>query len=149
MIEAGGGLGFAAETGQRFAGIGVIAQDPLDGDDAAGMALAGAIDDAHSTTTDFLKDLVIPKAPVLVGQIDLGERADQCLGIAPVVWSEAALEEAADAKSACDMRGGIAMRTRRRVYDHARDGVGESGESHGRRSEVRGRRSEVGDDVTM
>ena len=121
MIEAGGGLGFTAETSQRFAGIGVITQDPLHGDDPAGMALASAVDYAHPAPADFLKDFVVPEAPVLVRQIDFRERANERVGFARVVRIEPALEQAADAKSARDVRRRIATRTRGRICEHARD----------------------------
>src|SRR5687768_18541067 len=99
------------------------------------MALAGAVNDAHSTASDLFEDLIVPKAPVLVGEIDFRERADERFRLALVARVEPALEQTADAKSAGDVRRGIATRTRGRIRDHAGEGVGKSGESHGRRAE--------------
>ena len=105
MIEARGGLRFAAEAGERFAGVGVITQDPFHGDDAAGMALAGAVDHAHAAPPDFLEDFVVSEAPVLVGQRNFGQRADEHFRRALVVRIKSGLEQTTDAKSArrcCD-----------------------------------------------
>jgi hypothetical protein len=104
-------LRFAAKTRQGLAGIGVITQNAFHRDDAAGMALARAIDDAHPTPADFFEDFVVTETPVLVWEIDFGERADERFRVAFLVRVEAALEQATDAKSAGDVRRGIATRT--------------------------------------
>ena len=104
MIEARGGLRFAAEAGERFAGVGVIPQDPFHGDDAAGMALPRAVDHAHSAPPDFLEDFVVPEAPVLVGQRNFGQRAEERFGGALVVGLKASLEQTTNTKSASNAR---------------------------------------------
>ena len=103
MIEARGRLRFAPETRERFAGVGVITQDALHGDDAAGMALARAIDHAHSAAPDFLEDLVVAEPPVLVRDCYFGENATECFAGAFIVGFKACLEEATHAKAAANM----------------------------------------------
>lgn len=141
MIEARGGLRFATKTRQGFAGVGVITQDPLYGDNATGMALARAVDHSHSAAADFLEDLVVAEPPVLVWEGDFREGGYESVSRTLVVGLKPGLEQATHTKSAGDIRGGIAMRTWQRVCDHARDRIGKSGGNHGRRSEVGSRRS--------
>jgi hypothetical protein len=66
MIEAGYGLGFAAEAGQRLVRIALIPQDAFQGDDASGKRFPGAIDYPHPAAGDLVKNLVIANAPIPV-----------------------------------------------------------------------------------
>src|SRR2546423_10790077 len=94
------------------------------------MALACAINHAHSAAADLFEDLVVAEPPVLVGQMQFGEKLGECLGIVYVGTVEAGFEQTTDAKSAGDVRRGIAMWAGTRIVDHARDRIRNSwGES--------------------
>ena len=95
MIEARGGLRFAPEARQGFAGVGVIPQDPLHGDDAAGMALARAIDHAHAAAPNFLQDLIIAESPLGVSDINFVQHRIERFGTLDI-RVEAALEQTAE-----------------------------------------------------
>jgi hypothetical protein len=73
MIEARRSLRFTPETRQRFLRIGVIRQDSFQRHDAARMPLPRPINHAHPTAPDFLKDLIIPYAPIGVTHIEFTE----------------------------------------------------------------------------
>jgi hypothetical protein len=99
MIETRSGLGFAAETSERFAGIGVVTKDALYGDDATGMALSRAIDHAHPATANLFENLVIAEPPVLVGQIYFGENPNERFRITFILRIEPGFEQTADTES--------------------------------------------------
>src|SRR6266404_5139023 len=126
MIEAGGGLCFAAETGEGFTRIGVVTQDAFHGDDAPRVALARAIDHAHAAAPDLFENFVIAETPVLVRQIHFGENAGERFRFAFIGRVESGFKQATDAKPALNVRGGIAMGTGPRIGEHARDGIGKS-----------------------
>src|SRR5262245_47449376 len=73
MIETRCCFSFATETRERFTRIGVIAQDALERDDAARMALTCAINYTHPAAGDFLQDFIITKPPLSVWNLDLSE----------------------------------------------------------------------------
>src|SRR2546421_6331403 len=126
MIETAGGLGFAPETRERFLRIGVITQHPLHGDDATRMTLTRAVDHTHSAASDFFEDLVVPKPPVFIRDCYFGENAAECFAGARVIGFKAGLKKATDTKAAANVGGRFAMRTRRRLRDHACDRIGKA-----------------------
>src|SRR3954465_12696595 len=93
------------------------------------MTLPRAVDHTHPAAADLVEDFVIPKAPILIGQIHFREKCVQGLGVA-VIRIEAGFEETTDTKSAGNVRGGIALGARPWVIDHIRHRIGKSwGES--------------------
>ena len=70
MIEARRSLSFPPESDQSVGTISVVNQQSFQRYDAARMALACAINHAHSATPDFLDDLVIANYPIGIAQVD-------------------------------------------------------------------------------
>ena len=64
MIQIAGDLGFALKPGQlrlsRRDILGGVFQHQLDRDDAVHQRIAGFIDNAKATTSDFAHDLIAP-----------------------------------------------------------------------------------------
>src|SRR5205085_3827705 len=73
MIETRCRFGFTTETLESFARIRVIAQDALQRDDAARMALLCAIHHAHPAARNLLQDFIISEPPFSVRNVDLTE----------------------------------------------------------------------------
>ena len=70
MIQARCGLGFATKTGKRFLGIGLKAQHPFQGDNAARMPLTRAINDSHAAASDFFQNLIVTDPPIGITHLD-------------------------------------------------------------------------------
>jgi hypothetical protein len=91
MIETGCCFCLSTKTGKRFRGIGVKAEDALQRDDPAGMALARAINDGHTAAPDFVQDLIIADAPVAIANIDFIQ--DRLESFPPLDVRKAALQQ--------------------------------------------------------
>lgn len=112
MIEARGSFCFAAETLERFAGIGVIAQDAFHGNNAAGMPLTGTINNAHPTTPDLFQNFVITQAPFLVANVDSRQqRLERFSSADRARWVDTRVQKATYTKPTAKPRRRLAMWT--------------------------------------
>ena len=108
MIETGRGFGFAPETRQRLARIGVITQDPFQGHDPAGMPLPRAVDDSHPAAPDLFQDFVVPQPPLRIWDRYLVERLREPHRVR-TFGSDSRLQQAAEAETVRNARGGVTI----------------------------------------
>jgi hypothetical protein len=66
MIKARSRLRFAPKAREGFVGGSRITQDSLDSDNATRMTLTRAINNSHSSSSNFFENFVVPKSPALV-----------------------------------------------------------------------------------
>src|SRR5205823_1398841 len=110
MIEARRRFGFAPETCQRFARVGVITQDALQRYDPARMPLARAIDHTHPPAADLFQDFVVAQPPLRIGHRYCVERLSEARRVRILVGNSS-VQETTETKAVRDVRSAMASRT--------------------------------------
>jgi hypothetical protein len=108
VIETRCRFSFTPETLKSFMRICVKAQDALETDDAARVALPCAIYHTHPTARNLLQDFIITETPFSVGNVDLSQEVFKPgSNIVAGFWGETPPEQTVDAKAVLD-RGTLA-----------------------------------------
>src|SRR5437016_1101999 len=89
------------------------------------MPLPAAINHAHTAAPDLLQDFVITEMPVLVRDVDFSENAFKSRARYLANSFQALTQEAADANSSVESRGGAALLAFSRAFGHSRRRVRE------------------------
>jgi hypothetical protein len=97
------------------------------------MALACAVDDAHSASPYFLEDLIIAEAPLGIADVYGSEHLIERLGAVSIGF-QTALEQAIQTEAASDPRGRSTLRARSNINGHSRR-IGNADHVHGDQEE--------------